>query len=77
MWNWIILILLIGIGIFDLYLYFKEQKTISQRIHCMFPKWLDIIIMVGLLVGVWKIGQQKLFIPVMLGVIIGHLFWNE
>jgi len=77
MWNWIILVLLISIGVFDLYLYFEEQKTISQRIHRMFPKWLDISIMIGLLVGVWRIGQQELFIPVMLGVIIGHLFWNE
>lgn len=73
----IVLIAMIAIGIYDLYLVFKKQKTISQRIHAMFPKWTDIGIMVGLLVLTWWIGGITLFVPVMSGVIIGHLFWQE
>ena len=75
---WIILIILIMIGIFDLYLCFTKQKTISQRIHALCPKWADILIMCGLLVGIWWLfGGVRIFVPAMIGVIIGHLFWQE
>jgi len=77
-WHWIILTVLICIGVFDLYLYFTKQLTISQRIHRMFPRWIDYGIMIGLLGLTWWLGGgPEAFVPVMIGVIIGHLFWQE
>jgi len=75
---WIMLTVLICIGLFDLYLYFTKQKTISQRVHQLFPKWMDIVIMCLLLGCIWWLfGGIKTFVLVMIGVIIGHLFWQE
>lgn len=75
---WLILVALIMIGLFDLYLYFTGQRTFSQRIHRLLPKWADILIMIGLLVLTWwLLGGEKMFVPVMVGIIIGHLFWQE
>lgn len=76
--NWIILILLITTGIYDLYLYFTKRRTISQHIHRMFPKWLDIVIVCGILGCTWWLGGgERTFVPVLCGVILGHLFWQE
>jgi hypothetical protein len=72
-----ILVILIAVGLYDLYLVFKKQKTISQRIHDLFPKWIDAAIMIGLLILTWWIGGIYLFVPVMCGIIVGHLFWQE
>lgn len=77
MQDWIILILLIAIGVYDLYLYFTKQKTLSQRVHALFPRSIDLIIMVGLLIGTWILGGPGFFVPVMLGVIVCHLFGSE
>jgi len=75
---WLILIVLIMIGLFDLYLCLTGQKTFSQRIHRLLPKWADILVMIGLLVCTWWLfGGEKMFVPVMIGVIMGHLFWQE
>ena len=70
-------IILICIGVLDLYLLLTKQLTISQHIHSMFPKWLDAVIMIALLALVWWIGGMNLFTSVMAGVVIGHLFWHE
>jgi len=74
--GWTILGMII-VGLVDLWLYFTKRKTISQRIHAFFPKWTDALIMVGLLVWTWMEMGPLGFILVMLGVIIGHLFWQE
>lgn len=63
------------IGIFDLWLVYKDKTTISQRIHEKFNRWIDALIMVSLLATTWWIWGPGGFVPVMLGVIIGHLFW--
>lgn len=74
----LLLIILICIGVFDLYLYFTNQLTFSQRIHRLFPKWLDIIIMCVLLGCVWWLfGGVSTFVKVLIGVIVGHLFWQD
>lgn len=77
MQNWIILILLIAVGVYDLYLYFTKQKTLSQRVHALFPRNIDLGIMVLLLIGTWALGGLAFFVPVMLGVIVCHLFGSE
>jgi len=74
----LLLIVLICVGVFDLYLLHTKQPTFSQRIHRLFPKWLDIVIMCVLLGCVWWLfGGVGTFVKVLIGVIVGHLFWQE
>ncbi|KKM17327.1 hypothetical protein LCGC14_1676860 [marine sediment metagenome] len=71
------LIILVAVGIIDLILVFKKKDTISAWIHSLFPKQVDIGIMIGLGVYTWAIFGFAGFLPVCIGVIIGHLFWSE
>jgi len=83
--NWIILIILTITGVFDLWLYFSDQKTLSQgwifdKIGVMFgpPKWLMRAIMIVLLILTWWLfGGIETFIKVLIGIIIGHLCWQD
>jgi len=85
MMNWIILFALIGIGIFDLWLYFTGRRTLSQGwgldklgIRLDPPKWVLRTIMI-ILLGLtwWLFGGVSVFIKVLIGVIIGHLLWQD
>jgi uncharacterized membrane protein SirB2 len=42
--NYIVLAVLVAIGVYDLYLVFTKQATLSQRYQRLFPAWLDTII---------------------------------
>lgn len=73
-----VLIILIAIGLFDVYLVMTKHRTISQRYHNLFPQWVDLTIMIASLVVIWWFfGGAETFTPVMLGVTMGHLFWHE
>ena len=53
MWNWIILVLLTAVGIYDLYLYaWAKVLTITQRVHAVAKKYphLSFLDLVGILV---------------------------
>jgi len=71
-----IIILLMLLGIYDLYLLFKGRPTVSTIIHRKFNKWVDGFILVGLLVITWWLFGPNGFAPVMVGTIIGHWFWH-
>lgn len=83
--NWIILFVLIGVGIFDLWLYFTGQKTLSQGwglnklgINFDLPKWVLRTIMITLLgLSWWLFGGVSTFVKVLIGVIIGHVLWQD
>ncbi len=85
--NWIILIALIAVGIFDLWLYFIDQRTLSQGwiFHKLGvsedyrpPKWLLRIIMCVILgLSWWLFGGVNTFVKVLIGVIIGHICWQD
>jgi len=78
MFYWIILSFLICVGIFDLYLIIKGKKTISQRYHKLFNKWVDAVLMITLLALIWWLfGGVENFVKILLGIIGGHLFWYE
>jgi len=68
---------LLGIGLFDLVLYLMKKKTISQWIHRLFPKAIDIAIGILILVFTWMICGPEIFLPILVGFILGHLFWQE
>lgn len=83
--NWIVLFVLIGVGIFDLWLYFTDQKTLSQGwvfdkpgININLPKWVLRTIMI-ILLGLtwWLFGGVGTFVKVLIGVIIGHVLWQD
>lgn len=71
------LVLLVGIGIFDLILYFQKKRTISQWYHALFPKAIDLPIMIALMGFTWWAFGPTGFLPVLIGVLIGHLAWQE
>lgn len=55
----------------------KDEQTLSQFIHKQFNNVIDVGIMIGLLIFTWLVFGPASFLPVMLGVIAGHLFWHE
>jgi hypothetical protein len=77
--NWVALVVLalfIGMGFADLYLVIKKKMTLSQKVHAWTKsKWVDALIMVGILILVWWIFTPNVFVPVLGGSILGHLFW--
>jgi len=74
---WPALSTLIAIGVIDLVLVFKKEDTISNWIHRILPKKIDTFIMIGILTYTWYLWGQEGFLPVMMGVVVGHLFWNS
>lgn len=83
--SWTILIILIAIGVFDLYLYFTKQKTLSQgwlfdRLGLKIDppsRAVKAGILIGLMILVWVFGGVSLFVRVLIGVILGHLLWQD
>jgi len=72
---WYAILSLVIVGLIDIYLVVKDKQTISQRIDSLFDKKIDAGILIGLLVFTWWIWGPAGWLPVMLGVIMGHLFW--
>ena len=75
--TWIALASLLIVGILDIILVVADSKTASNIIHRWFPKWLDFIIMVGIAVFTWLVWGPAGFLPVVMGIIVGHLFWHD
>jgi len=71
------LIVMVFMGLADIYLLIKNRETISQRYHGTFPQWIDTIIMVAVLACVWVFLGVNVFTGVMAGTILGHLAWHE
>lgn len=74
---WFTFVIMILIGLADIVLLVMKRDTISQRYHRLFPQWLDLVIMIAVLAVIWTYLGAYTFIPVMAGVIIGHLAWHE
>jgi len=76
---WVALLLLLAAGVIDIILDRKDDmQTISQWIHGLFPKKIDVMIMIGLLIIAWWLGGGiVIFLPFCLGAVAGHLFWQE
>ena len=74
---WFTFVIMVLIGLADIYLLIIKQDTVSQRYHKLFPQSTDIVIMISVLAATWIFLGISVFIPVMAGVIIGHLAWHE
>lgn len=75
--TWFALAALVLVGVIDVYLLIIKADTISNWVHRQFPKAWDMVIMIGLLVYTWAVFGPSGFVPVLIGVIMGHLFWND
>jgi hypothetical protein len=75
--TWIALGMLVTVGLIDLVLVIADKDTVSNWIHDLFPKAIDFILMMGLLVFVWFTWGAAGFLPVIMGVVMGHLFWHD
>lgn len=79
---WIILTALIVLGIYDLYRYFKGQRTVTQKIHDFIKDhnisvWPRLGVTIGCFALSWYLGGETLFIPVLVGWLICHLIgWD-
>jgi len=76
-WTWVALGALLAVGVIDIVLVVKKEKTISQWIHKLFPKAIDAVIMVGIAAYTWAIWGAAGFLPIVMGIVIGHLFWHD
>jgi len=74
---WFTFIIMVAIGLADIYLLIIKKSTISQRYHKTFPQWIDTIIMLTVLALVWIFFGVFVFTCVMAGDILGHLTWHE
>ena len=77
MYDWALLFALIAVGLYDVYRVMQGQKTLSQLYHRLLPQWADYIVMIALLVLIgWNTPDGRL-VYCILGVVMGHLLWQE
>lgn len=74
--NYVLLIMLIATGVYDLYLVIKKHPTLSQQYQKLFPTWLDLCFM-GLILYTLLAGfpWMDYRIKTVIAMIVGHIFW--
>lgn len=72
-----IYIILILVGLYDLWLWIEKKKTLSQRYWPLFPKAVDLAIMVGICIAMGWCGYWDVLVVFILGLVGGHLLWRE
>ena len=72
--DWILLSILVIVGGFDLWLVIMKRPTISHRYQAIFPTWIDLIILIGLVILICKLSISST-IKILYGVIAGHIAW--
>ena len=76
--NYIVLILLIATGVYDLYLVAKDHPTLSQQYQKLLPGWADMIVF-GLILWTLLVGHMWMDwrLKVVMAGIIGHIVWSN
>lgn len=81
----ILLLLLLGIGIYDIVLAVKGKNTLSQTVEGLLPRAVDVGIVVGLLVLAWIYGEwimahlllpmngASYFLHALVWTLVGHM----
>jgi len=75
--NTLVFFALVFMGLADIYLLIKGERTISGAVHKAFPKNVDLMILCGSVIGVWLIFGGPIMTTMMAGVVLGHLFWQS
>lgn len=77
--NYVILILLIVVGVYDLYLAIKKHPTLSQQYQRLLPTWADMVVFGVCLYALTTDGNLFVWVDWRLKVaimgIIGHVVW--
>jgi len=74
--DWLILIALIGVGVYDLYLELNQLPTLSKRYQRLFAPAVDLVIFgICMAVIVFPLHNLDPNIRLALGVIVTHLCW--
>lgn len=73
--DWAAVFVLGFVGALDMYLIKKHRMTITEWTRRLFPRSIDVVILIILLATTWWLGP-KMFLPVMLGTILGHCLWD-
>lgn len=73
--NYVILAMLIGIGIYDIYLSLKDHPTLSQQYQKLLPTWVDVIILACILTGLSYLEQIHPALRIWIAGICGHICW--
>jgi len=76
MMNYIVLILLIAMGVYDLYLVAKQHPTLSQQYQKLLPGWADLIVFnVALYFLITGFSWMDWRLKVTIMGIVGHIVW--
>ena len=76
--NYVLIVLLIAVGVYDIYLAIKKHPTLSQQYQKLFPTWLDLIMLNVLLFillthFMWIDWRLK----VVMSMTLGHICWSN
>lgn len=66
---------LIIVGVIDLVLLDNDAETISAFIRGKLPGFVGVLVMIAVVLHTWSIFGVKGLVPVLIGCILGHLFW--
>jgi len=69
-----ILVIVSLVLLFDLWLVYMRQPTISQRYQAMFPTYVDLVVMCLLIPLIVHVEVRDV-VKVVLAVLAGHLFF--
>jgi len=75
-YTWIALGAFGAIAVYDIILAVFKKKTISQWVHDLFPRAIDFAIMILIGIFTWAVFGPVGFLPVAMGIVVGHLFWH-
>jgi hypothetical protein len=75
--DWVPLVVLAGVGVLDIVLAVRGLDTISVWVWWLFPWYVDAAILVGIVVHTFAALGVDGLLPVVLGIIAGHLFWQD
>ena len=75
--NTLVFFALVFMGLADIYLLLKGERTISGAVHKAFSKKVDLMILGGTIIGIWFVLGGPVMTTVMAGVVLGHLFWQS
>jgi hypothetical protein len=66
---------LVAVGVIDLVLIDSQQPTISEFIRQWLPGLWGVLAMIVVVAQTWSIFGLRGLVPVLIGCILGHLFW--
>ena len=74
--NYVLLVILIAVGIYDIYLTAKKHPTLSQQYQALLPTWADMVVFgAALYILLAELSWVDWRLKVIMAAIAGHIFW--